>query len=189
VVFFGGFMEFIKRNIKIYLLSGKARSGKNEVGEIIKDYYKNKKCITLSYSYYLKDYVKRISGWDGSEETKPRDLLQQVGIELIKNKIDSNLLIRRLIEDIKVFSHFYDVIIITDARLIDEVEIVKNEFDNVTTIRVNRNNDNDLTLEQKEHLTETGLDNYNNFNYIIENNDYNTLKSDVYKIISEVDYE
>ena len=182
-------MEFNNKNPKLYLLSGKARSGKNEVGNIIKKYYQNKKCILLSYSYYLKDYVKRISGWDGSEENKPRDLLQQVGIELIKNKIDSDLLIRRLIEDVKVFSYFYDVIIITDARLIDEVEKVKEEFNNITTIRVERDIDNNLTLEQKEHLTEVGLDNYNNFDYIIENNNYNILEKEVYKIISEVDYE
>ena len=70
-----------------------------------------------------------------------------------------------------------------------EHSIVESYKNMRTSIRVNRNNDNDLTLEQKEHLTETGLDNYNNFDYIIENNDYNTLKSDVYKIISEVDYE
>ena len=182
-------MEFNNKKPKIYLLSGKARSGKNEVSNIIKKYYKDKKCISLSYSYYLKDYVKRISGWDGNEDTKPRDLLQQVGIELIKNKIDSNLLVRRLIEDIKVFSYFYDVIIISDARLIDEVEKVKEEFSNVTTIRIKRNLDNNLTLEQKEHLTEVGLDNYNNFDYIIDNNDYNALENEVYKIIGEVDYE
>lgn len=182
-------MEFNNKKPKIYLLSGKARSGKNEVSNIIKNYYKDKKCISLSYSYYLKDYVKRISEWDGSEENKPRDLLQQVGIELIKNKIDSNLLVRRLIEDIKVFSYFYDVIIISDARLIDEVEKVKEEFSNVTTIRIKRNIDNNLTLEQKEHLTEVGLDNYNKFDYIIDNNDYNSLENEVYKIISEVDYE
>lgn len=182
-------MEFTKNNVKIYLLSGKARSGKNEVGEIIKKYYKNKKCISLSYAYYLKDYVKRISGWDGKEEDKPRDLLQEIGIELIKNKIDSHLLIRRLIEDVNVFSYFYDIIIIDDARLIDEVEIPKKEFDNIVTIRIKRNIDNNLTKKQKEHLTEVGLDNYDNFDYIIENNSYEDLEQEVYKIISEVDYE
>ena len=182
-------MEFTKKDVKIYLLSGKAKSGKNEVSNIINEYYKSKKCITLSYAYYLKDYIKRISGWDGKEETKPRELLQQIGIELIKNKIDSNLLKRRLIEDIKVFSYFYDVIIITDARLVDEIEIPKKQFNNITTIRVIRNVDNNLTINEQKHLTETGLDNYNNFDYIIDNNDYETLKNDVYKIINEVDYE
>lgn len=182
-------MEFIKRNSKIYLLSGKARSGKNEVAKIIEEYYKDKKCICLSYSYYLKDYVKRITDWDGSEATKPRDFLQQVGIELIKEQIDSQLLIRRLVEDIKVFSYFYDIIIITDARLVNEIEIPKATFENVTTIRVIRNKDNELTDNQKQHLTETDLDNYETFDYIINNNSYDALKSEVYQILDEVNYE
>ena len=79
-------MEFIKRNPKIFILSGKARSGKTESAKIIENYYKEKKCITISFAYYLKDYIKRITGWDGSENTKPRELLQKLGIELIKNK-------------------------------------------------------------------------------------------------------
>ena len=57
------------------------------------NYYETKKCVSLSYSYYLKDYIKRITGWDGNENTKPRDLLQQVGIELIKNKMDNHNLV------------------------------------------------------------------------------------------------
>ena len=32
-------MEFIKRDPKIFVISGKARSGKGEVSKIISDYY------------------------------------------------------------------------------------------------------------------------------------------------------
>ena len=58
------------------------------------------------------------------------------------------------------------------------------------TIRINRDNiDNNLTENQKNHITETDLDNYNNFDYIVDNNkDYDTLKNAVIKIM-EVDYE
>lgn len=183
-------MEFNKKNVKIYILSGKAKSGKDTVNKIITNYYKDKKCISISYSYYLKDYIKRISGWNGEEETKPRELLQQIGIELIKNKIDDKLFINRLLEDIEVFSYFYDYIIVTDARLIGEIEIPKQKFDNVTTIRINRDNiNNNLTEEQKHHLTETALDDYSDFDYIIDNNkDYESLEKQVLKIL-EVDYE
>jgi len=183
-------MEFNKKNTKIYLLSGKAKSGKNEVSKIITNYYKNKKCITLSYSYYLKDYIKRITDWNGEEETKPRELLQQVGIELIKNKINDKLLINRLIEDIEVFSYFYDIIIVSDARMLEEIEIPKLKFNNITTIRINRNNiDNNLTLSEKNHITETDLDDYTNFDYIIDNDkDYNNLKEEIIKIM-EVENE
>jgi len=183
-------MEFNKKNTKIYVLSGKAKSGKDVVSKIITDYHKDKKCISLSYSYYLKDYIKRITGWSGSEEDKPRELLQQLGIELIKNKINDRLFINRLLEDIEVFSYFYDVIIITDARLVEEVELPKQKLQNVVTIRINRDNiDNNLTLEQKAHLTETALDNYSNFDYIIDNNKtFEDLEKEVLKIM-EVEYE
>ena len=180
-------MELLKRKVKIFILSGKARSGKDEVADIICNLYKDKKVKKLSYAYYLKQYVKNISNWDGSEDNKPRDLLQSVGIDLIKNKIDNKLLIRRLIEDIEVYSYFYDIIVITDARLIDEVEDIKNKYSDAKSIRINRNKDNNLTHSQKEHVTETNLDNYNNFDYVIENNnDYSNLEKEVNKILEDV---
>ena len=79
-------MELLKRKIKIIILSGKARSGKDEVADIIENYYKNKNVKKLSYAYYLKQYVKNISNWSGTEDDKPRELLQTIGIDLIKNK-------------------------------------------------------------------------------------------------------
>lgn len=168
--FEGGFMEFKKRNPKIFILSGKARSGKDFVANLTKEYYQDKKCICISYAYYLKDYAKRIIGWDGKEETKPREFLQQLGIELIKHQIDEQLLIRRVIEDIEVFSYFYDVIIITDARMKEEIEIPKEKFQNVITIRVVRDNySSNLSLKQKQHFTETALDTYVNYDYVFDN--------------------
>lgn len=174
-------MQYINKNPKIFILSGKAKSGKNYVADIISDYYKNS--IQISYAYYLKQYVKKISNWDGLEETKPRTLLQSLGIDLIK-KIDKELLIRRVMEDIKVYSYFFDVIIVTDARLKEEIIIPKNLFDCIT-IRIN-GKDNDLTLEQKNHITETDLDNYK-FDYIINNIDIDKTKEEVLKILGGID--
>lgn len=183
-------MEIVNKHPIIFVISGKARSGKDLISNLISEYYHEKKCKKLSYSYYLKQYVKNITGWDGSEETKPRDILQQIGIELLKEKISDTFLIDRVCEDIKVYSFFYDVIIITDARLISEVDIPKKLFENVITIRVNRESENNLTIDQKKHITETNLDDYQNFDYIIPNNDdYDSLVKDVKEILEEVDYE
>ena len=183
-------MELSERKVKIIILSGKARSGKDEVADIIVEHYKNKKVKKLSYAYYLKQYVKHISNWNGSEEDKPRDLLQSIGIDLIKNKIDNKLLINRVIEDIKVYSYFYDIIVITDARLIDEVEDIKRIFNDVVSIRINRNIDNNLTNSEKNHITEIGLDNYNNFDCVINNNDnYTNLKNSVNEVLEELNNE
>ena len=180
-------MEYINKNPKIFIISGKAGSGKDEVANIIKEYYKLKKCKKLSYAYYLKQYVKNITGWDGNEDTKPRDLLQSMGIDFLKKKIDNNFLINRLCEDIEVYSYFFDILIITDARVVDEIEIPKKTFSNVITIRINRQLDNVLTNEQQQHITETNLDYYHNFDYRIENNDnYDKLVFETQKIINEV---
>ena len=176
-------MQCNNKNPKIFILSGKAKSGKNLIADIIEKYYSDKKCIQLSYAYYLKQYVKKITNWDGSEENKPRDLLQSLGIDLLK-KIDQNLLIRRVIEDIKVYSYFYDVIIVTDARLIEEIEEPKKIF-NCITIRINKDSNN-LTEEQRKHITETNLDDYQNFDYVVENKDIEDLKKQIINILKEV---
>lgn len=172
---------YIYKEPLIFVLSGKAKSGKNLIADKIENYYKNKRCIQISYAFYLKNYVKNIYDWNGSEEDKPRELLQKIGIDLIKNKIDSNLLIRRVCEDIKVYSYFYDIIIITDARLKDEIEIPKRLFNNVVTIRIDSiYYDKKMTIEQMNHITETNLDNYNKFDYII--NDFDKLEEILSKI-------
>ena len=46
--------------------------------------------------------------------------------------------------------------------------------------------DNKLTKEQKSHLTETDLDSYTNFDYIINNDE--KLEDKIVKILSEVQY-
>jgi len=181
-------MEFTKKNPKIYILAGKAQSGKNLSATIIKKYYEkqNKKTVIISYAKYLKDYAKEIINWNGEENTKPRELLQQLGVELIKNKIDENMLINRIKEDIKVYAYFFDVIIISDARFESEIEEIKKQNKNVTVIKI-EGKQNTLTTEQKQHITETALNNYNNYDYIIENNKtLEELKQKITKIMEEI---
>ena len=163
-------MEFNKRKTKIFLITGKARSGKDTVAKLIRDYYKDLDVINDLFAYYIKDYAKRITGWDGSEETKPREFLQQFGTGLVRNKIDEHFFTNRMIEDLKIFNYFYDVVTISDGRLISEIEMIRENFDNVFVIRVNRPNfDNGLTDEQKNHPTEIALDNYTKYDYVVEN--------------------
>ena len=165
-------MEFQNHNPKIYLIAGKGRHGKDTVAHFISEYYEEKgyKVINLSNSYYLKDYVKRLTSWDGREETKPRELLQQLGTNLIREQIDEYFFIRRVIEDIKVFSYFYDIITISDVRMPYEIDLPRETFSKVKAIHVNRPNfENGLTVEQQQHRTEVALDSYHQYDYYIEN--------------------
>ena len=172
--------------MKIYIISGKAQSGKNLTANLIKEYCekKNKKTIIISYAKYLKDYAKAITNWNGREKTKPREFLQELGTE-IKNKIDQNMLINRIKEDIKVYENYFDTIVISDARFVNEIEEIKKDYKNTTAIRI-EGTENKLTEKQKNHITETALDNYKKYDYIIENGTTKqNLKQQIKKIMEE----
>lgn len=179
--------------MKIIILSGKARTGKDTTSLMIKDIYesRNQKIINLAYGSYIKEYAKKISNWDGSDETKPRELLQQLGTDIIRNKIDEEFFIKKMIDDIKVYSYFFDIITISDARFKKEIDNIRNVFDNVIAINIIRPNfDNGLTEEQKKHKSEIDLDDYNNYNHeLINNRTLNDLKIEVERLIEVIENE
>ena len=186
-------MEVKNRKPLIYLISGKARHGKDTTADMIKNYYEavDKKVITLQYSSYIKEYAKKISNWDGREETKPRELLQQLGTEVIRRNIDSLFFVDAIIKDIKVYSFFFDVIVVSDIRTPEEIDYPKNTFENSYSINVRRTNFEDgLTEEQRKHYTEIALDNYDKFDYIIMNDgSVEDLKNKVGKILEGITHE
>ena len=186
-------MEIINKKPTIYLLSGKARNGKDTIAGFLKKFYEadGKKVIYSRAGKYIRYYAIEMTGWDGSEETKPRDLLKELGTEVIRNKLNKKeMFIQRQLDDIEIYSYFYDAIIVPDIRLPREIDSVKEKFDNVVTIEVNRINfDSSLTGNQKKHITETAMDNYKDFDYIVTNDTLEKLEEDIYKIYREVVYE
>lgn len=156
----------------IFVITGKAQSGKDTTSDIIKEYLekKNYKVAKIAYAKYIKMYAMDYFGWDGKEESKPRDLLQMLGTD-IRNKLNKpNFFIDRMKEDIEILSNYYNVFIISDARTDKEILMPKNSFDKVMSIKLIRNIDNGLNLEQKKNFTETALDNFNDYDHIIDNN-------------------
>lgn len=156
---------------KIFIISGKAKAGKDTTAGFIKDYANQKglKTINLQFSSYIKMYVKGITNWDGTEENKPRVLLQELG-EDIRNNIDTYFFINRIIEDIKVYSNYFDIITISDARLPEELDKIKLLFSNAVKIHIIRPNYNPYKSDlERYHPTELALDNYQNFEQIIIN--------------------
>ena len=139
------------------------------------------------YAEAIKNYAKKIVGWDGSEETKPRTFLQQLGTEIIRNKIDENFFIKRMIDDIKIYSHFYDIITISDARFINELEEPKKYYKNVIVINIINPNLSSLTNEQLKHSSENALNDYQNYDYIIINDStLENLKEKVFEILDGI---
>lgn len=174
--------------MKIFIISGKAKSGKNEVAKIIKEYYQKyeQKTVITAYSKYLKIFAHEILNWDYKENDKPRTFLQNIGMD-IRNKYGYDFLINRMMEDINIYQDYVQNIVISDARLPIEIEQIKDNYDQVCTIHV-IGAENKLTKEQQDHYTEHALDEYNKFDYVIDNNDnIESLKIKVEQILNEVD--
>lgn len=172
--------------MKIYLISGKARHGKDTVANFLKTKLENNgnKVCFVRYAAYIKFYAKEYFGWDGEEETKPRELLQHLGTDIIRKQIDPLFHVNRILQDIEVLSFFFDTIIIPDVRTPEEILIPKQKFDKVVSINVFRPDfESELNKKEQAHLTEVGLDNFKDYDYeIINDGNLDKLQEKVLEI-------
>lgn len=177
--------------MKIILISGKARHGKDTLGYYLKEEYelKDKKICMLMYSAYIKYYAKEYFGWDGKEETKPRELLQYLGTEIIRKKIDPYFHVNRIMQDIDILSNFFDIFIITDVREPIEITIPKNKFSNCISINIERPNfESELSDKQSKHFTEVALDDFKDYDYkIINDGTLQDLKLKAHNLVEVVE--
>lgn len=181
----------MENRILIFLISGRARNGKGTAGKILKEKLENKnfKVCEIQFMRTLKGYLKDYFGWDGSEETKPRKMLQEIGTDIIRGKLNKPYFhIDRLCEDIEILSNFFNVFIVSDVRLPIEIETLKERFDNVISINVTREDYvSPLEVSEQVHITELALNDYKKFDYELVNSSLNGLEDDIIKIIdSEV---
>ena len=173
--------------MRIFLIAGKAGSGKNEVAKLIKEYYiyKLEECAITSYSKYIKNFALELTNGDGSESNKPRDFMQQLGDVMREN--DPNILVSNMIKDITIYQKYVENVVISDVRMPNEIEEIKNSFDNVYSFYiVNQFGSSKLTIEQQSHITEVALEDYPDFDYIIANDDLSKLKEKVFAILDKV---
>lgn len=147
--------------MKIILLGGKANSGKDSTADYIAKYYRSRglDVVNIQIAYYIKMYAKEIAKWDGDNETKPRQLLQDLGTELIRKQIDPYFFIKRIIQDIDIYSRYFDIITISDGRLPEEFASIKLAYPETVTVHVTRPGFvSRLSKKQKAHITESLVD-------------------------------
>ena len=179
--------------MKIYVITGHAKSGKTTFGNILRDKLKEygyKPCV-MQITNPLYSYAENYFDYDPNRDPKPREFLQKMGIEIIKEKLGKkDFLLNRLYEDIEILSNFFDVFIITDARLINEFLSIKAKYDDVVSIKLIRKDyDDKLSEEEKNHITEKEISMYNDFDYIIENTGLDNLKEEAMEIIHNIEME
>jgi dephospho-CoA kinase len=174
--------------MRIFLIAGKSGSGKNEVAKYIKEYYiyKLEESVITSYSKYIKSFAKELTDWDGNSETKPRKFLQDIGREIRKQ--DPKYFTRRMIEDIDIYNKHVQNVIIDDVRMPLEISEMRDNYDNVYALYiVNQFSPSKLSVSEQADITETALENYNDFDVTIANDDQKTLKDKVFKFLEGIE--
>jgi len=173
--------------MRIFLVAGKAGSGKGEVAKLIKEYYiyKLESCVVTEFSKYLKGFAKELTDWDGNPNTKPRSYLQELGDKI--RSVDSKYFINNMIDDLRIYESVVQNVIISDVRMPDEIEDIKLNYDNVYAIYVeNQFSPSKLSIEEQSHITETALENYEDFDYILANDEMSSLKDKVFKYLEGI---
>lgn len=171
----------------IFLISGKARVGKNTFSVMLANEFQKQAgldFVELAYADELKTDLMKSFGLTGDQlygnakeiscfnlpkagdngYWTPREIMQEVG--QFSRRIEPDHWVRRLFEKIKEFK--LDNVIITDGRQMNEVQAVTNRSDGYH-IRITRENSD--TITNSNHETETGLDNVDyKTDFFIENN-------------------
>jgi dephospho-CoA kinase len=170
--------------MRVIAISGKARSGKDTTKDIIAA---NSNVVLMPA---FGDAVKEIAqyfDWLGEKDEKGRQLLQDIGD--IGRKYDPMIFINLTINKVLNLAPYNndDYIIFPDVRYLNELQAIIDSFPNVTTIRIERNATSDLTEAQRTHQSETELDSYLNFDYIVHNNGtLDDLEREIKFILEEI---
>ena len=170
--------------MRLILISGKARSGKTMLASLMKEYLEenHKKVVITEFSKYIKLFAKEFLGWDGVSEPKPRKFLQDFGYFIRHEFRNSHYFIDRMKEDLEIYEHFFDIVIISDVRLEEEIRSFQN--DHPITIRVSHQGESlDLDETEKIHETEIALDQYTGFQYLLENQSVEEMKATLKEIV------
>lgn len=147
---------------KIILISGKAESGKTLSAQIIKEKLEkvNKRVLIVSFASYLKFIAKTYFDWDGKKDTKGRTLLQYLGTDIVRKK-NPDFWVKTVFDFIYTFEDEFDYFIADDTRFQNEIDYFQNNDPfSYFSIRVERIGfENSLTEKQRNHPSETDLDN------------------------------
>lgn len=171
----------------VILVSGKLQSGKNTFADLVKEYIVD--VVQESYAGPLKNECKEVfkrlteylncisadildvnlftndDNWYENKTPLTRILLQTYGTDIFRNKVSESWWLDKLVERIKLSQNKF--FIITDVRYQNEIDRFTSEDINVFKIRVERTKD--YFTDEDLHESETGLDNYKNWDYKIQN--------------------
>ena len=183
--------------MKLIAISGKINSGKDELACKIFEYLKRKgiKYEHLKFASGLKQMVSILTGGDledqysdGGKEKVVDELgmtngtLQQVVGTLLREKLHPDIWTFPVLKFARVNPD--TVCVISDCRFQNEADLIKQNGGVI--IRLNRKNRN-IGKRNPNHISETDLDDYKNFDLVIEND--GTVEEMIQKAFTFLDFK
>lgn len=196
-------MKKVRAPFEIYAFSGKIGSGKNFIAEKVFSKYLHRKqtlVMALADDFKIdaiaKDGANRERVFGSNKDKETRRLLQHRGTEEGRDKYGENIWCNVLYEWMLMYnSRGVERFIITDVRFPNEVnfiqeiggKVIRVNSPNRTEDSINRESggDDELAKLITSHPSETSLDSYDGFDFVI-NNDYG---EDVYTVCRDLALE
>lgn len=167
--------------MKLILIGGKARSGKDTVAQMIVDNCE-KKTLVIAYADLVKFVATKFLGWNGEKDHHGRTLLQMVGTDLVR-KHNPDYWVNFVLTMLNLLPIEAEVIIISDVRFKNELLLPMLTHTDWISIYVERNQDNGLTADQVAHASEVGVE-PRHFQVVLKNN--GTLDELQEKVFAEI---
>jgi len=153
-------------------VSGKKRSGKDTfANRLTEEGYKK-----YSLADPMKEAAKTIFGWsdrhmggekkekvDSFWDVTPREVLQKMGTDMFRDTFGTDIWLKSM--ERKINTYLPRNVVVPDLRFPNEVAWVRRHGGQVIRIDASERLSND-----DEHASETALDEYNGYDYIIPNN-------------------
>ncbi len=166
---------------KIIIFSGKQYSGKDTAAKIMLEEMKDYRRCAMGDIIKITYGKEKNLSYEEIEKNKPLYRQDLINLGNWGREQDPDYWLKKILEQ-------EGNIIVTDVRVPHEYEVFKNA--GAITIRVEATRETRSqrgTLIGENDITETGLDNIEDWDYVIDNNqDYETLKNKVKKIIQEI---
>lgn len=165
----------------IIIFSGKQYAGKDTAAKIMLDKMPNYRRCAMGDIIKLTYGAQKGLTYDEIEKNKAKYRSDLIVLGNWGREQDPDYWLKKIIKQ-------KGNIIVTDVRVLHEYEVFKNA--GAITIRVEATRETRAKRGQlvgENDITEVGLDNEKNWDYIIDNNStYEYLKSQVEKIIDEI---
>ena len=164
-------------------ISGKKRSGKDTVGEIMLEWLQGNlgTAARVAFADQLKEEVARATGVSleqiESDKVRWRPILQWWGVEFRRHYFGQDYWLRKMVE--KLLTMDEEFAVVTDVRFRDEADYIRASGGFV--VRVERE-----TGLQDGHVSELNLDGYDDFDYVLNNHkDIDSLELKVDRVLTD----